>query len=68
MKDVTLLQKIISSTDDCDIREINETFIFSFQTCPTAGTDKNELQGDGFCRSQQSQSQAVSISVFKLTV
>ncbi|KFO84264.1 Endoplasmic reticulum aminopeptidase 1, partial [Buceros rhinoceros silvestris] len=36
----------------------NQNFFFPFQTCPTAGTDKNELQGDGFCRSQQSQSQA----------
>ncbi|NXA25670.1 ERAP1 aminopeptidase, partial [Ibidorhyncha struthersii] len=32
---------------------------FSFQICPTVGSDKNELQGDGFCRrSQQSSSSA----------
>lgn len=67
MEDVTLLLKTIGNTDDCDIRN-NQNFFFLFQTCPTAGTDKNELQGDGFCRSQQSQSQAVSTSVFTLTV
>ncbi|KAF1499539.1 Endoplasmic reticulum aminopeptidase 1, partial [Eudyptula minor novaehollandiae] len=26
--------------------------------CPTVGSDKNELQGDGFCRTQQSSSNA----------
>ncbi|KFO09637.1 Endoplasmic reticulum aminopeptidase 1, partial [Balearica regulorum gibbericeps] len=37
----------------------DQNIFFPFQICPTVGTDKNELQADGFCRrSQQSSSNA----------
>ncbi|NXJ98090.1 ERAP1 aminopeptidase, partial [Corythaixoides concolor] len=31
----------------------NDQNFFFFQICPTVRSDKNELQGDGFCRSSQ---------------
>lgn len=56
------LLKTMTSIYDYDIKErCPKLLFFSFQICPTVGSDKNELQGDGFCRTQQSSSNAVSI-------
>lgn len=59
-----LLLETVTSPSAYGIKQGWPKHVFPFQICPTVGTDKNELEGGGFCRSQQSPSAAVSVWFF----